>query len=67
MRVYVNGTAHELPAPRLHAALAYLSLSADMRHVAIAVNETVVPRAAWDSVQLHVDDRVEIITAVAGG
>ncbi len=67
VRVQLNGAMQELPSPSLHAALEQLSLRADTRHVAIAVNDTVVPRAAWDDVQLHANDRVEIITAVAGG
>jgi sulfur carrier protein len=63
----LNGTPHELPNATLHAALAQLSLNSESRHVAIAVNETVVPRTAWDRVSLQDNDRVEIITAVAGG
>jgi sulfur carrier protein len=35
--------------------------------VAVAVNEDVVPRAAWTDTALKPDDRVEILTAVQGG
>jgi len=35
--------------------------------VAVAVNEDVVPRAAWADTALKPDDRVEILTAVQGG
>ena len=35
--------------------------------VAAAVNETVVPRAAWPRTVLGDGDRVEILTAVQGG
>jgi thiamine biosynthesis protein ThiS len=42
-------------------------LNVNTRHVAIAVNDAVVPRAQWNDVRLRENDRVEIITAVAGG
>ncbi len=67
VRVLLNGTPHELPTPTLLAALAQLSLNAETRHLAIAVNESVVPRAQWDNLRLNTDDRIEVITAVAGG
>jgi sulfur carrier protein len=35
--------------------------------VAVAVNEDVVPRAAWADTALRPGDRVEILTAVQGG
>jgi sulfur carrier protein len=35
--------------------------------VAVAVNEAVVPRAAWTDTALKRGDRVEILTAVQGG
>ncbi|GAA2045540.1 sulfur carrier protein ThiS [Catenulispora yoronensis] len=35
--------------------------------IAVAVNEAVVPRAAWDATELEPGDRVEILTAVQGG
>lgn len=63
----LNGTPHELSSPTLRAALERLSLSTTSAHVAIAVNDAVVPRARWEEVQLTATDRVEIITAVAGG
>ncbi|MFP3990779.1 sulfur carrier protein ThiS [Streptomyces sp. E11-3] len=35
--------------------------------VAAAVNETVVPRGAWQRTALRAGDRVEVLTAVQGG
>ena len=35
--------------------------------VAIAVNGSVVPKSEWVSTSLHSSDRVEIVTAAAGG
>jgi len=37
------------------------------RGVAVAVNGTVVPRSRWDATVLNPGDRVEIVTAAAGG
>jgi sulfur carrier protein len=35
--------------------------------IAVARNGEVVPRSAWPSTDLCADDRVEIVTAAAGG
>jgi sulfur carrier protein len=35
--------------------------------IAVARNGEVVPRSAWPSTDLDDDDRVEIVTAAAGG
>jgi sulfur carrier protein len=35
--------------------------------IAVACNREVVPRSAWAGTDLQADDRVEIVTAVAGG
>jgi sulfur carrier protein len=35
--------------------------------IAVARNGEVVPRSAWPSTDLRPDDRVEIVTAAAGG
>jgi sulfur carrier protein len=67
LTVSVNGAPRALSAPTLAAALAALGVPRETKHIAIAVNDTVVPRARWQDVELQHDDRVEIITAVAGG
>lgn len=40
---------------------------AGARFVAVAVNETVVPRALWSDVTLKPGDAVEIVKPVQGG
>ncbi|PFG42287.1 sulfur carrier protein [Isoptericola jiangsuensis] len=37
------------------------------RGVAVAVDDVVVPRGAWDRTTVRAGDRVEIVTAVQGG
>jgi sulfur carrier protein len=35
--------------------------------VAVALNDSVVPRAAWATTVVEDDDRLEVLTAVQGG
>ncbi len=65
--VQLNGAPHALAAPTIDAALHALGLSVSAKHLAVAVNDAVVPRTQWVHTVLHARDRVEIITAVAGG
>lgn len=41
--------------------------SADLLHVAVAVNNHVVPRSQHGAVRLQPGDRIEIVHAVGGG
>jgi sulfur carrier protein len=66
MRVLVNGQPRELP-PDTTVAAVVASVTAAPTGVAVAVNETVVPRGSWESVRLGEADRVEVLTAVQGG
>ncbi len=66
----MNGDAHALPEPTIAAALAALQLTSaatQTAHVAIALNDVVVRRTQWDQCVLQNGDRLEVITAVAGG
>jgi sulfur carrier protein len=66
MRVTINGQARELPGGATVAAAVALVTDAE-RGVAVAVNDEVVPRAAWTTTPVQDADRVEILTAVQGG
>ncbi|MDP9845177.1 sulfur carrier protein ThiS [Streptosporangium lutulentum] len=66
MKVTINGTAHELP-PGASVRQAVQRLTEIRGGVAVAVNDEVVSRGAWDSTALVEDDRVEVLTAVQGG
>ena len=68
MRVMVNGTEVELDAgARVVDAIATVKKDESMRGIAVAVNGTVIPRSSWGVTRLDDADRVEILTAVAGG
>ena len=65
MNIMVNGTATDVRANTLAAALGELGYG-DAK-VATAVNERFVPAAARDQTTLSAGDRVEIVTPRQGG
>jgi sulfur carrier protein len=66
MNVTINGTAYELPLGAT-VTQAVQKLTGVGSGVAVAVNDEVVSRGAWDSTALVEADRVEVLTAVQGG
>ena len=67
MVVFVNNTQHELSSTATVAeTLASLNIEA-ARGVAVAVNNTVVPRAEWAATDLRDNDRLTVIRATQGG
>jgi len=68
MKVIVNGDALELPdGARVADAIAAVRPAEANRGIAVAVNGAVVPRSAWADTELTSQDKVEVLTAVAGG
>jgi sulfur carrier protein len=66
--IVLNGQHSDVRAGEtIVAVLARLGLEADARGVAVAVDDEVVPRAAWESFALGEDARVEVLTAMQGG
>lgn len=63
--IRVNGTDRDLPAGITAAGL-LVTLGLPERGVAVAVDDAVHPRSAWDR-PLPAGARVEILTAVQGG
>ncbi|WP_210651030.1 sulfur carrier protein ThiS [Nocardioides sp. SYSU D00065] len=69
MDLTVNGTPVQVDGPSAPLAdllAAHLGAPAPPG-VAVAVNDTVVPRAQWSAHDLRAGDAVEIVTAVQGG
>jgi sulfur carrier protein len=64
--VVVNGEMREV---RLGTTVADMvsQLGRGPQGIAVAVNEEVVPRTYWTATTLHAQDRVEVLTAAAGG
>lgn len=68
MNVFVNGVAMDVEESAVVAdAIAAVRGEPATRGIAVAVNGTVVPRSSWPQTPLNDSDRVEILTAVAGG
>jgi sulfur carrier protein len=71
MQLFVNGESSQAEegssVADLVAVLVEAAREGRSGGIAVAVNEAVVPRAAWDATKLAPGDRVEILTAVQGG
>ena len=64
--IVVNGE----PTPLEQATLAELvaqKTDLALRGIAVALNETVVPRHAWSRTRLKAGDRIEIVKVMVGG
>ncbi|MEV0344421.1 sulfur carrier protein ThiS [Nonomuraea sp. NPDC050680] len=66
MIVTINGAPHEVPDGTT-VAQAVLTLTTATTGVAVAVNDEVVTRSAWETTALGDSDRMEVLTAVQGG
>jgi len=68
MRLTINGEKKTIDGVEsLAGLLGVLGISAGTRGIAVAVNETVIPRTEWESTRIEENDAVEIIRAVQGG
>jgi sulfur carrier protein len=65
--IRVNGENETLAVSTVAALLDEKEIGADARGVAVALNGTVVPRAAWRDTRLSSGDAVEIVRARQGG
>jgi sulfur carrier protein len=63
--ISVNGDPVDGVSKTIIEILAMLSI--DTRGIAVARNGDVVPRSSWSDVALDEGDRIEIVTAAAGG
>jgi sulfur carrier protein len=66
-RIRVNGEIEPLAAATLDQLLADKAIDTGQRGIAVALNGTVVPRAAWRDTALKPGDSVEIVRARQGG
>jgi sulfur carrier protein len=66
VNVVVNGEARAVePSTTVNALV--LAVAGQVKGTAVAVNGEVVPRGSWPTTLLADDDRVEVLTARAGG
>jgi len=64
--ICLNGESRVLEDQTLQQLLQRLG-QADRRGVAVAINDTVVPRSQWREAAIGDGDRIEIVVAVQGG
>lgn len=67
IQIQVNGEATPVAVATLAELVLGRSLPAKGKGVAVALNDTVVPRAQWPSTPLADGDRVEIVRPIVGG
>jgi sulfur carrier protein len=65
--IRVNGESEPLAAATIEVLLAEKAVDTGVRGIAVALNGTVVPRAAWRDTPLKPGDSVEIVRARQGG
>jgi sulfur carrier protein len=65
--IRVNGETEPLAAATLDVLLAEKAVDTAQRGIAVALNGSVVPRAAWRETPLQAGDNVEIVRARQGG
>jgi sulfur carrier protein len=65
--IRVNGESEPLAAATLEALLVEKTADTAQRGIAVALNGSVVPRAAWRDTALKAGDSVEIVRARQGG
>jgi sulfur carrier protein len=65
--IRVNGESEPLSAATLGHLLLEKEVDTGQRGIAVALNGTVVPRAAWPDTVLKPGDNVEIVRARQGG
>ncbi|HEX2215753.1 MAG TPA: sulfur carrier protein ThiS [Xanthobacteraceae bacterium] len=67
LTLHVNGERETISAGTLSALLEMKGVEPGGRGVAVALNGSVVPRAAWSQTVLRAGDAVEIVQAKQGG
>ncbi|HZK75961.1 MAG TPA: sulfur carrier protein ThiS [Candidatus Kapabacteria bacterium] len=67
IRLIIGGEPQELKACLVDDLLIPLSLPEDGRGIAIAINDSVVPKSRWREHALKEGDRIEIVRATQGG
>lgn len=66
IELVVNGDPYRLDGPATVAGLVE-ALGCGRRGVAVAVNQAVVARSAWEGTALSTGDTVEVLRAAQGG
>jgi len=65
--ITVNGEGREWRDVNVRQLLAESGIEPGKGGLAVAINATVVPRAAWDATRIQAGDKIEIVRIVRGG
>ena len=65
--IVLNGEARPLAAATLAGMLREAGIAAEMRGIAVAINDAVVPRREWAATTLQPGDRIEVVKLFSGG
>lgn len=63
----VNGTMRAYEPQTVEELIAALGMDPLRRGIAVAVNEAVLPRAAWAKTRVSPGDVIEVVQPLAGG
>ncbi len=66
MNVTFNGLQETVHPTNLHDLMAVKGLDCKTG-IAVAINNTIVPKSSWKTKTLEENDRIVVITATAGG
>ena len=66
MKVYLNSEEISIESNSLIDALKVKSLE-DKKGIAVALNESIIPKANWTSTELNPNEKILAITATQGG
>ena len=66
-QIRINGQDEPLNVATLSALLEEKAVDVGQRGIAVALNGSVVPRAAWPATRLNPGDNIEIVRARQGG
>lgn len=67
MKLTVNGEKKNTDAKTVQKLLQSFDVEHGEKGVAVAVNDSVVPKDQWENYQLEEEDHIEIIRATQGG
>jgi sulfur carrier protein len=65
--IVFNGAEKPLVARTLAGLLRQAGVALETRGLAVAINEAVVPRRAWEDTAVQPGDRVEVVKMFSGG
>jgi sulfur carrier protein len=67
MEIMLNGQATQVVAPYTVDQLISEFFRGSGKGIAVAINQSIVPKSDWSSRKLSPDDQITLITATQGG